>query len=94
MDPLSGQILGRRELRHRDLSVPAAVKSKSLTIIYDDELGLAWPGYHSSKLVIFSKAISWRKPLTALVKRQIPSCSDDFVLKFVHYLLFIVTLDV
>ena len=39
MDPLSGQILGRRELRHRDLSVPAAVKSKSFIIIYDDELG-------------------------------------------------------
>jgi len=28
VDPLSGQILGRRELRHRDLSVPAAVKTK------------------------------------------------------------------
>ena len=39
VDPLSGQILGRRELRHRDLSVPAAVKSKSFIIIYDDELG-------------------------------------------------------
>ena len=43
MDPLSGQILGRRELRHRDLSVPAAVKSKSFTIIYDDELGRSPP---------------------------------------------------
>merc|ERR1711953_1463860 len=28
VDPLSGQILGRRELRHRDLSVTAPVKTK------------------------------------------------------------------
>ena len=77
-----------------EISQSRLLSRVSSTIIYDDELGLAWPGRHSSKLVIFSKAISWRKPLTALVKRQIPSCSDDFVLKFVNYLLFIVTLDV
>ena len=68
MDPLSGQILGRRELRHRDLSVPAPVKSKSFTIIYDDELG-KYPQLQST-FGIFSKAISWRKPHAALVKTE------------------------
>ena len=69
VDPLSGQLLGRRELRLRDLSVPAPVKSKSFTIIYDDEPGSSPPVAYI--IVIFSKAISWRKPHAALVKRQI-----------------------
>ena len=87
MDPLSGQILGRRELRHRDLSVPAPVKSKSFTIIYDDELGKSPP--LQSTFGIFSKAISWRKPLTALVKRKIVEmilCQSLFIVSCISIL--------
>ena len=89
MDPLSGQILGRRELRHRDLSVPAAVKSKSFIIIYYDELGSFPPlayiiHFQQSDLLVETTHSSG----------EVADSREDFVSKFVYYLLFVVTLHV
>ena len=87
MDPLSGQILGRRELRHRDLSVPAAVKSKSFTIIYDDELGSYPPLAYMSH---FQQSDLLEE--TTRSSGEEADRRDDFVSNLVYYLLFIVAL--
>ena len=90
MDPLSGQVLGRRELRYRDLSVPAAVKSKSSTIIYDDELGDSPPLVY---IIHFQPSDLLEETTHSSGEgRYLVENRDAFVSKFVYYLLFIVTL--
>ena len=85
MDPLSGQILGRRELRLRDLSVPAPVKSKSFPIIYDDELGNSPP-------LAYMSHFQQSDLLEETTRSSGEDRRDDFVSNLVYYLLFIVAL--
>ena len=90
MDPLSGQVLGRRELRHRDLSVPAAVKSKSFTIIYDDQLASFPP---LAYVIHFQQSDLLEE--TTHSSGDVAEGREDFVSKFVYYLfLFVLTLHV